>query len=92
MLFPVTFQDFSGSVGSKNFLPEKFYESFSVNTICEINRNYIIFTENGQKDFGVGGFCHGSVGLQETTILFCPALCTNPNATEAELMLKHIWL
>ncbi len=30
--------------------------------------------ENGQKIFWVGGFSHGSVGLQETTILFCPGL------------------
>ncbi len=34
----------------------------------------IIFTENSQKFFWVGGFCHGSVRLQETTISFCPAL------------------
>ncbi len=44
-------------------------------TICEINR-IIIFTENGWKFFWVGGFCHGLVGLQETIILFCPALST----------------
>ena len=37
------------------------------------NNRIIIFTENGQKFFWIGGFCHGSVGLQETTILFCIA-------------------
>ncbi len=41
-------------------------------TMRKIN-HIIIFTENGQKIFWVGGFCHGSVGLQETTKLFCPA-------------------
>ncbi len=41
-------------------------------TMCEIN-HIIIFTENSQKFFWVGGFCNVSVGLQETTILFCPA-------------------
>ncbi len=30
--------------------------------------------EDCQKIFWGGGFCHGSIGLQETTILFCPAL------------------
>ena len=34
----------------------------------------MVLLENGQKFFWVGGFSLGSVGLQETTILFCPAL------------------
>ncbi len=65
--FPVTFQDFPGSVGRK--------KKILIRKILPVILGYriIIFTENCQNFFWVGGFCHGSVGLQETTILFCPA-------------------
>ncbi len=33
-----------------------------------------VLLQKSQKIFWVGGFWHGSVGLYETTIFFCPAL------------------